>query len=157
MAKTILEADPGHAAARQVASASTVQPEQLMQLLQASSGFPGAVVPADTLEKVMHQHRCQRLHAGVSLVVASQPPEALDCDRTGAVQLTARSEGVDVEGWGLEGGRWQNECMDNVLPGWSAEERLIIKLEELTWAALANQVCPIPHPSSLAVAKLRLL
>lgn len=129
-----------------------MQPEQLLQLLQASSGVPGAIVPADTLEQVMHQHRCQRLQAGVSLVVASQTPEAPDCDRGGAVQLAACSEGADAQGRGLEGGRWQNECMDNVLAGWSAEERLIIKLEELTWAALANQVCTIPCPPSLPVA-----
>lgn len=146
VAKTILAADPGHAAARRVASVSTVQPDQLLQLLQASNGLPGLIVQPETLEQVANAHRVQRLYSGVSLVVDAQTAAG---DNTPAVQLVARNrpEGAagaeaGARGYGQHGGDWQNESMDNVLAGWSAEERLIIKLDELTWAALAKQVFP---------------
>lgn len=142
VAKTILEADPWHMTACRVAATATVQTEQLLQLLQASSALPGAIVPSATLEAVMQTHREQRLHAGVALVVASQRPASTV--EGSAVQLVDRSAGVVAGGEEpvLQGGRWQNECLDNVLSGWSAEERLIIKLDELTWLALASQVRP---------------
>lgn len=146
MARTILATDPGHSAAKRVASVSTVQPTQLLQLLQSSNVLAGSIVRPETLDEVCKSQRAQRLYSGVSLVIESQTAAAAEAPGP-AVQLSCRrtpdgAAGASAEANepGCHGGDWQNASMDNVLAGWSAEERLIIKLDDLTWSALAYQV-----------------